>query len=861
MALPPDNLTEQLYESFIYHLGGEALGGETLFKRSSTPAAAVVLIVVMSSLIMTPIISLSQACSPSARTSLTFDARDIKPWGPNTPLTTEGYKWQEYERDGSLAKYRAHQRRKPIGQADVKPEVKPLSPSPGDWVISGTEVVSDQTIVLTGNLIVRPGGSLTLINVKLYMDCSYNGEWQIRVESGGTMNVLAGSVITAYNPEYEFLFYVYGELVMRDSELHECSSGLYINTHEGVAIYNCIISDNRGVSYCYNSSNIVISGCEISNNGYGIYCYNSSNVSISRCEICSNHGHGIECEFSSDITISGCKISNNKYNGLDCSYYSSNVTISNCEIDNNGECGVCCHYYLFNVSISGCIISGNTEHGIRCLESFNVIICDCKINNNGGGLLGWSLSNVTISSCIISNNRGYGIYCHRLSDITISGCNINNNEYGGIFCEGSSKIIIYGCEISNSGYELPADGISCGGSSDVSISGCTISGNTWSGIDCSGSSNVTIYNCMINDNGGYGMLCWGLSNVTISCCEISNNGRDGVGCYHSSDVTISCCEISNNAMRGIRCCTSFTLVIADNIFINDGIFLEGHSLKHFMHNIRNNTVNGRSLCYVLNATNYMVPRNIGQVIVVNSVNVTLSGINISGTDVGIEIVLSNNTSIRRCNISNNECGIYCYNSSDVIIHCCSICGNKGHGLYNSGPYEIDATYNWWGSPNGPESTKYGDPEDPEEVYGLVVYDPWLTEPYRPPAIVITYPTNATTITTDSITVRWEVVQGTLGISRVMISLDDEPWIDVTDKTSHTFTGLSDGNHTITIKVMDEGGCVGECTVEFYVELPKGMLPPSLTYAWYVVGAIMAVAIIIGIALKRKRPYEKVSTRS
>ena len=76
------------------------------------------------------------------------------------------------------------------------PEPKPLSPSPGDWVVSGTEVRENEVIILTGNLVVE-SGNLTLINCTLLMNCTYDGEWQIRVESGSIMNVLKGSVIKA----------------------------------------------------------------------------------------------------------------------------------------------------------------------------------------------------------------------------------------------------------------------------------------------------------------------------------------------------------------------------------------------------------------------------------------------------------------------------------------------------------------------------------------------------------------------------------------------------------------------------------------------------------------------------------------
>ena len=466
----------------------------------------------------------------------------------------------------------------------------------------------NEEIVLTGNLIIEPGGNLTFVNGTLYMNCAYDGEWQIVVNSTGTFNVLDGSVITAYDPEYEFLFYVYGSLIMRDSELHECGydydyPGLcIIESDEGVVIENSTISDNFSGISCYESSSITVSGCNISYNGYGILCEYSSNITISRCNI-SYNGDGINCWDSSSIAVLGCNIS---YNG----------------------------------------------HAIGCCYS---------------------------------------------SNITVSGCKVSYNEHGGIDC-------------------------------------------------------------------------WGSSDVTVSGCKIGDNLK-GVLLYFSSNVTI-----------------------IGNTFVNNGVDIWGE-LKHCIHDIRNNTVNGKPLMYILNATGYSVPPNAGEVIIVNSINVLVSGANLSNTDTSIEVLYSNNTSIEDCviksnfvgiacsfsnglnisgcDISNNDwegilcyessnimiykCvisynvefgGIYCHDSSNVSVHYCDIIGNVGHGLYNSGPYLVNATHNWWGSPDGPEYKEEGDPYDPEEVYSdygpeYLIYEPWLAESMIrdtiPPTIIIKYP--------------------------------------------------------------------------------------------------------------------------
>ena len=74
----------------------------------------------------------------------------------------------------------------------------PADATEGDWIVTGTEVVRDSTITLRGNLIVKDGGSLTLLRDTLYVQCSFDGEFGIEVNpgplGGGSLMIDSGSV-------------------------------------------------------------------------------------------------------------------------------------------------------------------------------------------------------------------------------------------------------------------------------------------------------------------------------------------------------------------------------------------------------------------------------------------------------------------------------------------------------------------------------------------------------------------------------------------------------------------------------------------------------------------------------------------
>jgi hypothetical protein len=70
-----------------------------------------------------------------------------------------------------------------------------------DWIINNTTLISDQTIFLDGNLTITPSGNLTLRNTILMLNCTENGTYHIKVESGGTL-LIEKSNITTSDPKY-----------------------------------------------------------------------------------------------------------------------------------------------------------------------------------------------------------------------------------------------------------------------------------------------------------------------------------------------------------------------------------------------------------------------------------------------------------------------------------------------------------------------------------------------------------------------------------------------------------------------------------------------------------------------------------
>ncbi|HEC82336.1 MAG TPA: hypothetical protein ENI53_00425 [Thermoplasmatales archaeon] len=242
------------------------------------------------------------------------------------------------------------------------------------------------------------------------------------------------------------------------------------------------------------------------------------------------------------------------------------------------------------------------------------------------------------------------------NNISMKGFSIINggNWHIGIKICYVSNVMIYNCSISNND-----DGIVLEYSSDNNICNCSISNND-DGIVLEYSSDNNICNCSISKSYD-GILLWNSCNNSIRHCNISKNTY-GIFLGDSCNNNISSCN-----------------------FTKDGIYIEsniaGTILPHFIHDIFNNTVNGRQLLYYKNENNIVLDGvEAGQIILANCSNFEIRNENIGNTDVGIEIAYSHDIEVSCCNISNNNMGIALWDSYNNSLSQCNISNNNLGGI-------------------------------------------------------------------------------------------------------------------------------------------------------------------------------------
>ena len=129
-----------------------------------------------------------------------------------------------------------------------------------------------------------------------------------------------------------------------------------------------------------------------------------------------------------------------------------------------------------------------------------------------------------------------------------------------------------------------------------------------------------------------------------------------------------------------------------------------------------------------------------------------------------------------------------------------------------------------------------------------------------PSVSISQPAAGATLSSSTVTVTWTQDDTGSGVADVQISVDGGAYRDLGTATTETLTGLSDGSHTVSLKVKDVAGNVQTSSVTFTVSTAStGGLALEPLLIGGVVVVIVVVAVVAAMLMRRrggKGPSEK-----
>ncbi|UCG69910.1 MAG: right-handed parallel beta-helix repeat-containing protein [Thermoplasmata archaeon] len=218
-------------------------------------------------------------------------------------------------------------------------------PNNGDWIIRNETSVSNETILLLGNLEVEENASLTLSNVTLLINSSIGDIHGIYVDKGGSLNVYNSNISNLSGP---YIFTVDGDMILESSLVSNMLYGIDIEYGDvfianstiynknqynmyglkingsPTLINNYIHSNHRGIAINFGGAPLLINNTITSNN-YGVVSIAYGFATLIRNNISYNILGGITVELG-HFEIHNNKVASNGGFGIESDHASINAT-------------------------------------------------------------------------------------------------------------------------------------------------------------------------------------------------------------------------------------------------------------------------------------------------------------------------------------------------------------------------------------------------------------------------------------------------------------------------------------------------------------------------------------------------------
>jgi hypothetical protein len=282
-------------------------------------------------------------------------------------------------------------------------------------------VVATETWVvptsLNEDLIIAPGGVLNL-QTELYMQLTFDGEYEVRVQAGGTLNMNGGTITRdpLWPPVYYEFWMDVGSIGSYVNSLVEYagggSQGMWIET-SALTFDGLTVTNNQfaGIYYTSDVGGFTMNNCDISNNGaVGLYISDSATTDyvfnfLGGTRFNNNNQVGVYSEWLVDTSITmnfqgaqaNSQMAGVYLDGVQDAFAALDFQSSDISFNSMG-----------NVMVNGMV---NSDLAITALGSvFESSSGGPGIYvDNMGGPLGANLT-VRVYQSFVLNNAGPGIY-------------------------------------------------------------------------------------------------------------------------------------------------------------------------------------------------------------------------------------------------------------------------------------------------------------------------------------------------------------------------------------------------------------------------------------------------------------------
>ncbi|MFW9793574.1 MAG: right-handed parallel beta-helix repeat-containing protein [Candidatus Thorarchaeota archaeon] len=449
--------------------------------------------------------------------------------------------------------------------------------------------------------------------------------------------------------------------------LFENVTNAYISSNSFSEKSTAVIWDFVNDSQCVDNE---ITG----NENTGVLLYNCYNCELSQNNIEGNDDHlgtGIHIQYSYHCDVTNNEVANS-FTGIRLSYSEY------CTLDQNTlhdfdygsqaaiEYPTAIHVARSpNSTISQNTISESPSSGISLDYTMGPQFVECRDNIlSGCGIFPLGL---------IPGNFGFSTVGDLVNDKPLlyiwnqTGLNIDGFQYGQVILHEAKFCSITGGQLNEASV-----GVYLSYSTNCTIDDTESSGNQWAGAFMYYSVNCTFNNMVLTGNSRLQSAMAFPASVWVFGCQ---NSR------------VTNCEISDSEGAGLLIVTSPLTLVADNVFVRNGILVAGMGMPtagdyYFIE--KNNVLNGKQFGYFFNETDLTVDGTLyGQILVVNSSRINIIGGDFSDVTLGAAFVLSDNCSLESATVVQNSMfALQLISSTNTTVINCEIDDNPFSSIYN-----------------------------------------------------------------------------------------------------------------------------------------------------------------------------------
>jgi hypothetical protein len=317
-----------------------------------------------------------------------------------------------------------------------------MSSEPAEaYVVAGTETWVAPRF-LNEDLIIAPGGILNLQS-EVYMQLNFDGEYEVRVQSGGTLNMNGGTITRdpLWPPVYYEFWMDVGSigsfLNSRVEYAGGMSQGMWIETSaltfDGLTVTN---GQFAGIMYRSDNGGFTMNNCDLSNNAQvGLYVFDSAAADyvfnfLGGTRFNNNFAVGVYTDFMTGTNLA-MNFQNVQITGHMAGVYVQEVVNGNVALDFQSS-DISSNDDMGNVWVNV------MQNGDLSITAFNTHFDGSSMGygivaDNLGGPLGPTNLMIGLDQSFVNNNGDNGIYVGPISagwmDISFIDSEVNGNGW------------------------------------------------------------------------------------------------------------------------------------------------------------------------------------------------------------------------------------------------------------------------------------------------------------------------------------------------------------------------------------------------------------------------------------------------